>query len=180
MKEFRAFKGHNAHKYIIFTLSPDQKQIVIEKTSSSDKWDDFLGDLPEYELRWAVYNFQLDTKEFGLSKWGDRTASGVMDRILLIKWYVLSSALWDSASIRVDCPVQSWLLKFDTNLNRFPWPDVDGREEARSFLEANTAVLERSLSYANILPIDTLYQPPYLSHEYGKSLFLCLNVSQER
>ena len=61
MKEFQALKD-KAHEYIILALSSDRQKFVVEKTSSSDNWDDFLGDLPESDFRHGVYDFQPEGK----------------------------------------------------------------------------------------------------------------------
>ena len=42
-------------KYIIFTLSEDNTEIIVEKKGAlTSTHNDFLGDLPEQECRWAV------------------------------------------------------------------------------------------------------------------------------
>ncbi|KAG5634464.1 cofilin [Sphagnurus paluster] len=63
LTEYQALKLKKAHKYVIFTLSKDFKEIVVEKTSSSQSYDDFVGDLPELECRWAVYDFEFEKEE---------------------------------------------------------------------------------------------------------------------
>ncbi|CAE6458281.1 unnamed protein product [Rhizoctonia solani] len=47
-------------KYIIFKLSDDMKQIIVEKTSSDTNYDSFTKDLPETEPRWAVYDVEFE------------------------------------------------------------------------------------------------------------------------
>jgi len=37
---------------------------VVEKTSDSQSYEDFIGDLPENECRWAIYDFEFE-KEGG-------------------------------------------------------------------------------------------------------------------
>lgn len=44
-------------KYIIYKLSDDSKFIVVDKTATDADYDTFLGELPEKECRWAVYDF---------------------------------------------------------------------------------------------------------------------------
>ncbi|MGW0312672.1 hypothetical protein [Streptomyces flavidovirens] len=46
------------HKYIVFTLAGTE--YAVEKTSSSDAYDDFLADLPPAECRWAVYSLAYE------------------------------------------------------------------------------------------------------------------------
>ncbi|KAH7336944.1 hypothetical protein B0J17DRAFT_665538 [Rhizoctonia solani] len=54
-------------KYIVFKLSDDMKEIVVEKTSDDPKYDSFIKDLPEAEPRWAVYDVQFE-KDGGIRK----------------------------------------------------------------------------------------------------------------
>ncbi|KAG6891512.1 hypothetical protein C0992_005046 [Termitomyces sp. T32_za158] len=65
LEEFQALKLKKTHKYIIFTLSSDSTEIVVEKTSSSNKFDDFIEDLPEAECRWAIYDFEFEKEDGG-------------------------------------------------------------------------------------------------------------------
>ncbi|MGW6403325.1 actin-binding ADF family protein [Streptomyces sp. NPDC055134] len=48
--------------YVIYNLSEDKTQIVVEKTSASTKYEEFISDLPETEYRWAVYDFDFDVE----------------------------------------------------------------------------------------------------------------------
>ncbi|MFF2127109.1 actin-binding ADF family protein [Streptomyces olivochromogenes] len=59
LQEYQALKLKKTHKYVIFNLNRDNTEIVVEKVSSSTKYDDFLADLPETECRWAVYDFEF-------------------------------------------------------------------------------------------------------------------------
>ncbi|KAK7048590.1 actin depolymerizing factor [Favolaschia claudopus] len=52
-------------KYIIYSLNKDNTEIVVEKTSESHNYDDFLQDLPETECRWAVYDLEFEKEEGG-------------------------------------------------------------------------------------------------------------------
>lgn len=58
---------HFAHlaelKYIVFKLSDDNKEIVVEKTSESGSYDDFVGDLPAESCRYAIYDFEYEKGE---------------------------------------------------------------------------------------------------------------------
>ncbi|KAI6029578.1 hypothetical protein PISMIDRAFT_676621 [Pisolithus microcarpus 441] len=60
MEAFRSLKLSRKHKYIIFSLSADLKTIVPVKTSAEQDYDKFVGDLPEDECRWAVYDFEFE------------------------------------------------------------------------------------------------------------------------
>ncbi|ORX52861.1 hypothetical protein DM01DRAFT_1323335 [Hesseltinella vesiculosa] len=57
LEAFSSLKLGHKYKYIIFKLSDDLKEIVVEKTVETGSYDDFLGDLPENEPRYAVYDF---------------------------------------------------------------------------------------------------------------------------
>ncbi|KAG6878508.1 hypothetical protein C0993_005438 [Termitomyces sp. T159_Od127] len=65
LEEFQALKLKKTHKYIIFTLSSDSTEIVVEKTSSSTNFEDFIADLPETECRWAIYDFEFEKEDGG-------------------------------------------------------------------------------------------------------------------
>jgi len=65
MDTFQLLKLGKKIKYIIFNLSKDNAEIVVEKTSSSQSYEDFLSDLPEAECRWAVYDFEYEREEGG-------------------------------------------------------------------------------------------------------------------
>jgi len=56
---FQQLKLGKKLKYIIFTLK-NEASIIVEKTSESREYDDFLSNLPENECRWAVYDFQFE------------------------------------------------------------------------------------------------------------------------
>lgn len=55
---YQALKMKRNHKFITFKLSNDNTEIIVDQTSESSDYDDFLGSLPEDEPRWAVYDFQ--------------------------------------------------------------------------------------------------------------------------
>jgi cofilin len=65
LQEYRALKLKRTHKYIVFNLSEDYSEIVVEKVSSSPDYDDFIADLPETECRWAVYDFEFEKEGAG-------------------------------------------------------------------------------------------------------------------
>lgn len=54
--------GHKL-KYIVYTLSPDNTTVVVEKSSAVGSYDDFVADLPEDQCRYAVYDFDYQTQE---------------------------------------------------------------------------------------------------------------------
>lgn len=54
---------HTETKYIVFKLSDDNKEIVVEKTSESGNYDEFVGDLPAESCRYAIYDFEYEKGE---------------------------------------------------------------------------------------------------------------------
>lgn len=52
--------GRNKVKFVIYKISDDKTQIVVEEKSSSPDYDDFLAKLPEKDCRYAVYDFEYE------------------------------------------------------------------------------------------------------------------------
>jgi len=65
LETYQSLKLGKKIKYIIYTLSKDNTQIVVEKQSESTDYDQFLGDLPDTECRWAVYDFEFEKEGAG-------------------------------------------------------------------------------------------------------------------
>ncbi|KAE9404630.1 hypothetical protein BT96DRAFT_853610 [Gymnopus androsaceus JB14] len=65
LDDFQALKLKKAHKYVIFNLNKDNTEIITEKTSSAQDYEEFLADLPENECRWAVYDFEFEKEGAG-------------------------------------------------------------------------------------------------------------------
>ncbi|CAO3633492.1 unnamed protein product [Mucor fragilis] len=57
---YQDLKLGKKYKYIIFKLSDDNSEIVVEKKADSGDYDDFLAELPENEPRYAVYDFEYE------------------------------------------------------------------------------------------------------------------------
>ncbi|KAI5841921.1 hypothetical protein DFP73DRAFT_574148 [Morchella snyderi] len=57
---FEELKLGKKVKYIIYKLSDDKKCIEVEKHSESTDYDSFIGDLPENECRYAIYDFEYE------------------------------------------------------------------------------------------------------------------------
>ncbi|MET9957146.1 actin depolymerization factor/cofilin-like domain-containing protein [Streptomyces sp. NPDC006339] len=55
--EYQLLKN-GQHTYVVFTMAGTE--YVVEKTSSSTVYDDFLADLPPAECRWAAYSFAYE------------------------------------------------------------------------------------------------------------------------
>lgn len=74
LSAFQDLKLGKKHKYILYALNAGNTEIVVEKTSSGT-YEDFLGDLPEGEPRFAIFDFEFE-KEDG----------GKRNKILFISW----------------------------------------------------------------------------------------------
>lgn len=68
MDEYQKLKLGKSIKYIIYKLSDDNTEIVVEKTSQSKDYDDFVSSLPEQECRYAVYDFEFEKEDGKRSK----------------------------------------------------------------------------------------------------------------
>jgi len=75
IETYNELKLKKKSKYIIFTLNKDNTEIVVEKTSQSTNYDDFIADLPEAECRWAIYDMEFE-KEGG----------GIRNKIVFVSW----------------------------------------------------------------------------------------------
>jgi hypothetical protein len=56
---------HAELKFIIYALSKDNTEIVVEKTSESSNYDDFVAELPPSDCRYAVYDFEYEKGDEG-------------------------------------------------------------------------------------------------------------------
>lgn len=65
LSAFQELKLGKKTRYIVFTLSPDVTEIIVEKKSTSADYEEFVKDLPEYECRWAVYDFEFEKEGAG-------------------------------------------------------------------------------------------------------------------
>ncbi|KAB8225047.1 hypothetical protein BDV33DRAFT_124789 [Aspergillus novoparasiticus] len=64
LAKFLEIKLQQKYRYVIYRLSADNKEIVVDKTGSTDStYDDFIGDLSEHDCRWAVYDFDAKPDE---------------------------------------------------------------------------------------------------------------------
>ncbi|KAK9455910.1 hypothetical protein V1511DRAFT_510775 [Dipodascopsis uninucleata] len=60
IQAFSDLKLGKKHKFIIYALGPDKKEIIVSETSTSDSYDDFIAKLPENECRYALYDFEYE------------------------------------------------------------------------------------------------------------------------
>ena len=66
ISEFNAFKLKNQNRYILFKLSDDLKEVVIEKKAAPETtYAEFVAELPEQDCRYAIYNFEYDSGSDG-------------------------------------------------------------------------------------------------------------------
>ncbi|KAJ7079796.1 actin depolymerizing factor [Mycena belliarum] len=65
LDQYNALKLKKASKYIIFKINDDNTEIVVEKKSDSQNYEDFLNDLPETACRWAVYDLEFEKEGAG-------------------------------------------------------------------------------------------------------------------
>jgi cofilin len=77
---FQDLNLRKKYKFIIYKLSPDLKQIVVDKMSTSPDYETFLSNLPEYECRYAVCDVDY------LDDSGDKR-----NKICFFTWYVAST-----------------------------------------------------------------------------------------
>jgi cofilin len=47
-------------KYIVYTINNTNTEIIVEKTSNSPDYEQFLNALPKDECRWAVYDLEFE------------------------------------------------------------------------------------------------------------------------
>ena len=63
LSAFNKFKlggRNNDTNYIVYKLSDDKTQIVVEESGSAAEYDDFINKLPENDCRYAVYDFEFE------------------------------------------------------------------------------------------------------------------------
>ncbi|KAJ3285805.1 cofilin [Borealophlyctis nickersoniae] len=65
VEAFQELKLKKKYRYIVYKMSDDMKEIVVEKTVEGADYDDFVKSLPPNECRYCVYDFQYDTSGEG-------------------------------------------------------------------------------------------------------------------
>jgi cofilin len=50
-------------KYILFKLNNSRTEIVVDKTSESSDYEEFLSNLPADGCKWAVYDFSYTLED---------------------------------------------------------------------------------------------------------------------
>ncbi|GMM43963.1 cofilin [Pichia kluyveri] len=84
LKAFNDLKLGKKYKYVIYKLSDDKTQIVVDKTSTNDSYDAFLEEFPENDCKYAVYDFEYEIS----------AGEGKRSKIVFFQWSP------DTASIR--------------------------------------------------------------------------------
>lgn len=76
--KYQELKLGHQHRYVIFKMSDDLKEVVFEKVSAAGAtYADFEAELPKNDCRYAVYDFAFKAEDGG-----DR------NKILFVLWYV--------------------------------------------------------------------------------------------
>ncbi|KAF5360671.1 hypothetical protein D9756_004989 [Leucocoprinus leucothites] len=75
LEVYQELKLKKIHKYIIYALNPTFTQIVVEKKSHADDYEEFLSQLPENEPRYAVYDVEYESE-----------GGGRRNKIVFIAW----------------------------------------------------------------------------------------------
>ncbi|WWC88140.1 cofilin [Kwoniella dendrophila CBS 6074] len=76
LEKFQELKTGKKMTYVIYGLSEDKKSIIVLKTSEDKDFDNFVGELPEKECRWAVYDY-----EFTLPG-----GEGIRNKLVFVVW----------------------------------------------------------------------------------------------
>lgn len=76
---FQDLKLKKSYRYIVYKLSADMTEIVVEKTVEKSTYDEFAASLPKDECRYCVYDFEYEAGNGG---------EGMRNKILFYVWYV--------------------------------------------------------------------------------------------
>lgn len=70
-------KLRKKYKYVVYRLSDDNTSIVIDKKmEKGGSYEEFVGELPETDCRYAVYDFEYEKSP----------AEGVRNKICFVVW----------------------------------------------------------------------------------------------
>ncbi|KAH0791005.1 putative actophorin [Histomonas meleagridis] len=76
MPVFNDFKIGHKYSYVLFTFSDDERFIIVDKTGpKGSTYDDFLADLPERDVRFAVYDYDFTNDDGNLR-----------NRLIFVSW----------------------------------------------------------------------------------------------
>jgi len=78
MNVFQDLKLRKKFKYIVYRLSDDLHNIIVDrKVESCGSYDEFIADLPENDCRYAVFDFEYEKV----------AGEGKRNKILFFVWY---------------------------------------------------------------------------------------------
>jgi len=61
VNRFNELKLAHSYRYLVFKMSPDLTNVVLEKTSSaSASWEEFESDLPKDDCRYGIFDFEYE------------------------------------------------------------------------------------------------------------------------
>ena len=76
MPVFNDFKIGHKYSYVLFTISDDERFIVVDKTGpKGSTYDDLLNDLPQRDICFAVYDYDFTNDD-----------GNIRNRIVFISW----------------------------------------------------------------------------------------------
>ncbi|KAI8374724.1 uncharacterized protein BYT42DRAFT_577411 [Radiomyces spectabilis] len=75
LETFQELKLRKKYTYIMYKLSDDNTEIVIDKTAESASYDDLLNEVPENEPRYIVFDFEFE-----------KSGEGMRNKIVFINW----------------------------------------------------------------------------------------------
>ncbi|XP_073139433.1 actin-depolymerizing factor 2 [Henckelia pumila] len=62
--KFMELKAKRTHRFIVYKIEEKQKQVIVEKLGEpAETYDNFIGNLPADECRYAVYDFDFMTED---------------------------------------------------------------------------------------------------------------------
>uniref|UniRef100_A0A7S2EY82 ADF-H domain-containing protein n=1 Tax=Stereomyxa ramosa TaxID=1078864 RepID=A0A7S2EY82_9EUKA len=65
--KFQEMKLGHCYRYIIFRMSDDLTEVIVEKTApETASYDDFVAELPENDCRYALYDYEADMGSDGI------------------------------------------------------------------------------------------------------------------
>jgi len=61
VNRFNELKLAHAYRYLVFKMSPDLTNVVLEKTDHDGaSWEDFERDLPKDDCRYGIFDFEYE------------------------------------------------------------------------------------------------------------------------
>ena len=83
LEAFQRLKLGKKCKYIIFRVSDDLTEIIVDKESKGGDYEDFTEDLPSDQCRWGVFDL-----EYRIEVEGEPHAK--RNKILFVSWFVFT------------------------------------------------------------------------------------------